>query len=65
MVPLDMFVTETDCPYLSPEPLRGTRNDSRNLKYIVKKIAEFKGIDEKQISEYAYNNAQTIYNMKI
>ena len=42
MVPDDKFLIETDSPYLAPEPVRGTRNDSRNLKYIVKKIAEFK-----------------------
>ena len=34
MVPLDKMLIETDSPYLSPEPLRGKRNDSRNVKYI-------------------------------
>ena len=44
MVPLDKMLIETDSPYLSPEPLRGKRNDSRNVKYIAKKIAEVKQI---------------------
>ena len=33
MVPDDKLLIETDCPYLSPEPNRGKRNDSRNIKY--------------------------------
>ena len=40
MVPLDKMLIETDSPYLSPEPLRGKRNDSRNVIYIAQKIAE-------------------------
>ena len=63
MVPMDRFVTETDCPYLAPDPLRGTRNDSRNLKYVVRKIAEFKETSEERIAEAAYENAKRIYQM--
>ena len=44
MVPNERFFIETDSPYLSPEPNRGKRNDSRNLKYIVEKIAKEKKI---------------------
>lgn len=64
MVPLDRFVTETDCPYLAPEPVRGTRNDSRNLKYIVKKLAEFKGFSEDEIAKRAYENAKRVYELE-
>lgn len=64
MVPLDRFVTETDCPYLAPEPVRGTRNDSRNLKYIVKKLAEFKGLSEDEIAKSAYENAKRVYELE-
>ena len=38
--PLDRILIETDSPYLSPVPMRGKRNDSRNLQYIAAKIAE-------------------------
>ena len=41
-VPIDKILVETDSPYLSPTPLRGTRNNSQNLKYIVEKIAQIK-----------------------
>ena len=64
MVPMDRFVTETDCPYLAPEPVRGTRNDSRNLKYVVKKIAEYKDFSEEEIANRAYENAKRVYELK-
>ena len=42
-LPLDRILLETDCPYMAPEPHRGTRNDSSNIPYVIKKIAEIKG----------------------
>ena len=42
LIPLDRILIETDSPYLSPEPNRGRRNDSRNVKYIAEKIANVK-----------------------
>lgn len=63
MVPRDRFITETDSPYLAPEPVRGTRNDSRNLKYIVKQIAQYKNVTEQQIARFAYDNAKRVYNL--
>ena len=43
-VPLDKIILETDCPYLAPEPHRGSRNSSLNLPYVVKAIADIKGV---------------------
>ena len=63
MVPLDRMLIETDSPYLAPEPVRGSRNDSRNLKYIVEKIAEYKGIKPEEIAKYTYDNAKNIYKI--
>ncbi len=62
MVPLDKMLIETDSPYLCPEPLRGKRNDSRNLKYIAQKIADVKGITIEDVSKITYNNANKIFN---
>ncbi|MDR0286126.1 MAG: TatD family hydrolase [Clostridiales bacterium] len=42
-VPVERLMLETDCPYMAPEPVRGSRNDSSNLVYIAQKIAEIKG----------------------
>lgn len=60
-IPLESILIETDCPYLSPVPNRGKRNDSRNLKYVVDKIAEIKGVTPEKVSEITKNNAMTLF----
>jgi TatD DNase family protein len=57
MVPDDKILIETDSPYLAPEPYRGTRNDSSNLKFVVQKLAEFRGITPEQMAKITYENA--------
>lgn len=64
MVPIDRFFVETDSPYLSPEPMRGRRNDSRNLKYIIDKIAEYKCIKPEEVAKNSYNNALKLFKMQ-
>ena len=61
MVPLDKMVIETDSPYLAPEPHRGTRNDSRNVKYIAEKIANVKEMSLEDIAKITYKNAMKIF----
>lgn len=61
IVPLDKILIETDAPYLAPEPLRGTRNDSSNLKYVVKKLAEFKNITPEEMAKITFENAQNLF----
>ena len=63
MVPDDRMLIETDCPYLSPEPNRGKRNDSRNIKYTAEKIANVKGKTLEEIAKITYENAKRIYNI--
>lgn len=63
MVPDDKILIETDSPYLAPEPVRGTRNNSKNVKYILKKIAEIKGINEEKMAETTYENAKRILDI--
>ena len=63
MVPLDRILIETDSPYLSPEPNRGKRNDSRNVKYIAGKIAEVKGMSLDDIAKATYDNACKIFGL--
>ena len=64
MVPMNRILIETDSPYLSPEPLRGKRNDSRNVKYVAQKIAEIKGISLETVANQTYNNAMKIFEIK-
>lgn len=63
MIPEDRILIETDSPYLSPEPLRGKRNDSSNVKYIAQKIADFRKVPLERIAEVTYKNAIKIYNL--
>lgn len=61
-LPMDRLVIETDAPYLTPEPNRGKRNDSRQLKHVIKAIAEIKGISEDDVEEQTYANAMMLFH---
>lgn len=63
LVPLDRFLIETDSPYLTPEPFRGTRNDSSKVKLVAQKIADIKGITIEEIARISYDNANRIFNI--
>lgn len=63
LVPNDKILIETDSPYLSPEPLRGRRNDPRNVKYIAQKIANVKGISLEEIAQITKNNARKLFEI--
>ena len=58
--PLDQIVLETDSPYLSPEPNRGKRNDSRNLVYVAREIARIKGVTEDEVIAVTEGNAERL-----
>ena len=62
-IPLEKIVLETDCPYLAPEPNRGKRNSSLNIPYVVKVLAEIKGLDEEEIRQVTWGNALKLYHM--
>lgn len=63
LVPLDRILIETDSPYLAPEPLRGTRNDSRNVKLVAQKIASVKNLSLEEVAKITYENANRIFNL--
>ena len=60
MVPVEKMLIETDSPYLSPEPLRGKRNDSRNVKYVAQKIADVKKMPLEKVAKITYQNTKNI-----
>ena len=62
--PADRMLIETDSPYLSPVPLRGKRNDSRNLRYVIDKIAEVKGLTAQQVEELTWENGKTLFGIR-
>jgi TatD DNase family protein len=63
-VPLSRMLIETDCPDLSPEPFRGTRNDSTRLKLIAEKIAEIKDLSLAEVSMATTENARRLLGIK-
>lgn len=63
MVPLDHILIETDSPYLAPEPNRGKRNDSRNVRYVAQKIADVKELPLEQVAKITYENAERIFHI--
>lgn len=63
MVPDDRILIETDSPYLAPEPKRGTRNDSSNLKYVIEKLAKYKGIEADEMAKITYKNASDLFKV--
>ena len=63
-VPLDRILVETDCPYLTPEPLRGKKNEPANVLYVAEKIAQLR---QKSLEEIAYQttlNAHKVFRIK-
>ena len=64
ITPLDRMVVETDAPYMSPVPNRGRRNDSRNLPYIVEKLAEWKGISPEEMAAHTWNNGLRLFGLE-
>lgn len=61
-IPLENIVLETDCPYMAPEPYRGSRNSSIYLKYVAEKIAQLKGVSVEEVESVTYENALRIYS---
>lgn len=62
-VPMDRILLETDCPYLAPEPYRGTRNSSLMIPYIIEEIARIKGIEPAQVEETAWKNTHKLFQI--
>lgn len=62
--PVDRILIETDSPYLSPVPMRGKRNDSRNLRFIVEKIAQIKGMTPDDVASAALENGKRLFSIK-
>lgn len=64
VVPLDKLLIETDCPYLTPEPFRGRRNEPKYVAYTAEVIAEIKGISIEDLAEATSRNTKKIFGIK-
>ena len=63
VVPDDRLLIETDAPYLAPEPVRGTRNESKNIKYVIEKLSEIKDIDVETLQNILYDNSIKLFRI--
>ena len=62
-IPMSCISLETDSPYLTPEPFRGKKNNPAYLTYIVKKIAELKGINEEEVRKVTSCNVISKFDL--
>ena len=62
-VPLERLVVETDCPYLSPHPLRGTVNEPANISLIVDEIANIRQMSKKHLLDVLYQNSCKLFKI--
>lgn len=64
IVPLDRVLLETDSPYMAPVPVRGTRNDSRNVSHIAAKFAEIRGMSTDEIIALTNENGRRFFGIQ-
>ncbi|PNT91513.1 TatD family hydrolase [Clostridium thermosuccinogenes] len=62
-VPEDRLLIETDCPYMTPEPYRGKRNDSGYVRLVAEKIAELRGVTFEEIAQITAQNARRLFKI--
>lgn len=63
-LPLDKFMIETDCPFMTPEPFRGQRNEPLLVKYVANRIAEIKNLSPEKVAEMTTVNAKNLFNIR-
>ncbi len=62
-IPLDRLVLETDCPYMSPEPFRGRRNDPGRLHLVAERLAKLRGLSAEEIENITLENGKRLYRI--
>ena len=63
-IPADRILVETDSPYLSPEPLRGKRNEPANVIHTALLLAEVRQVSFEEFAAQTANNAQTLFGLQ-
>lgn len=60
-IPLSSLLVETDCPFLSPEPFRGQRNEPLHVRYVLEKIADLRGVVFEEVEKSTEENVKTLF----
>jgi|WetSurMetagenome_2_1015567.scaffolds.fasta_scaffold314294_1 TatD DNase family protein len=63
-MPLDKFMIETDCPFMTPEPFRGKRNEPILVSYVAERIAAIRGLEFEKVAEISTDNALRFFNIQ-
>jgi len=63
--PLDMLLSETDAPYITPTPYRGKRNEPAWVELVVRRIAEIRGEDFFMVANQLKENARRVFGLEI
>lgn len=63
-IPLDKVLVETDCPYLTPEPLRGKRNEPAYVVHTAARLAQIRKKSPEEIAYLTTRNARAVYRIK-
>lgn len=61
IVPNDRLILETDCPYLTPAPHRGKRNEPAYIKFVAEKVAQIKNLSQADIEKLTTENAKRLF----
>lgn len=62
-IPLERIVLETDCPYMSPEPFRGRRNDPGKLYRMAQALAQIRDLPAEQVEAITFENGKRLYRL--
>ncbi|WP_134702852.1 TatD family hydrolase [Ammoniphilus sp. YIM 78166] len=63
-IPLDRLLIETDCPYLTPEPYRGKRNETGYVRYVAEAIAQLRGMSTEELAYHTMENAKRLFKVQ-
>ncbi|MEK3856802.1 TatD family hydrolase [Cytobacillus sp. FSL H8-0458] len=63
VIPLEKLLIETDCPYLTPHPHRGKRNEPSYVKLVAEQIAEIKGLSTEEVAQATTENAKKLFGI--
>ena len=64
-IPIDRIMVETDCPYMTPVPHRGERNEPAYVRYVAERIAEIKEVSFEEVAGQTTENAAKLFNLSL